>query len=68
MKSNTYQNKINKHKSEGLSYGGREKWYNLVDLKRATLWKSRFFLIQCHHVLMDFVVFPPGHGSSVTDF
>jgi hypothetical protein len=20
------------------------------------------------HVLMDFVVFPPGHGSSVTDF
>ena len=40
MESNTYQNKINKHKSEGLSYGGREKWYNLVDLKRAALWKS----------------------------
>jgi hypothetical protein len=20
------------------------------------------------HVLMDFVVFPPGHGSSITDF
>jgi hypothetical protein len=41
MRSNMYQNKINKYKSEGLSYGGREKGYNLVDLKRATLWKSR---------------------------
>jgi len=28
-----------------------------------------FFLIQCPHMsLTDFVVFPPGHGRSVTDF
>jgi hypothetical protein len=27
-----------------------------------------FFYSMPPHVLMDFVVFPPGHGSSVTDF
>ena len=28
-----------------------------------------FFLVQCHHMsFVDFVVLPPGHGRSVTDF
>jgi len=28
-----------------------------------------FCFVQCHHMsLLDFVVLPPGHGSSVTDF
>ena len=28
-----------------------------------------FFPPQCHHMFfVDFVVFPPGHGRSVTDF
>ena len=28
-----------------------------------------FFFLQCHHMsFVDFVVLPPGHGRSVTDF
>ena len=28
-----------------------------------------FFSLQCHHMsFVDFVVLPPGHGRSVTDF
>jgi len=27
-----------------------------------------FFLPNAPHVLVDFAVFPPGHGRSVTDF
>ena len=28
-----------------------------------------FFLVQCHHMFfVDFMVLPPGHGRSVTDF
>jgi hypothetical protein len=41
MKSNAYQNKMNKYKSEGLSYGGREKYYNLVELKSSFQEKIR---------------------------
>jgi len=27
------------------------------------------FLVQCHHMsFVDFIVLPPGHGRSVTDF
>jgi hypothetical protein len=33
----------------------------------SSLWQY-FFNPMPPHVLMDFVVFPPGHGSSVTDF
>ena len=31
--------------------------------------ESFFFFVQCHHMsFVDFVVLPPGHGRSVTDF
>ena len=40
-------------------------------LYRVSLFSNSFFFFffpQCHHVYVYFVVLPPGHGSSVTDF
>ena len=31
-------------------------------------WKSFFFGPMPPHVLVDFVVLPPGHGRNLTDF
>ena len=38
-------------------------------LTRVRLIKYIYFLVQCHHMpFVDFVVLPPVHGRSVTDF
>jgi hypothetical protein len=54
VENKMYQNKIDKYKNEGLRYGDTEKkWYKLVDLKGAILWKGRCGNINKNQLLIE---------------
>jgi hypothetical protein len=44
-------------------------WRNLTVLAVNCVFLVSVFFFQCHHMFfVNFVVLPPGHGRSVTDF
>ena len=50
----------------------KKRWFLFSEHQRQTCWRRFFFFFLSnpmpHMSFTDFVVFPPGHGRSVTDF
>jgi len=64
----TFSMKFGSRKNRIFFLGHQSSFVTKNDLLQPVTCTTAFFNLMPHMSLTDFVVFPPGHGRSVTDF